>query len=86
MLICSTSTCEILDRYDALVASVVRSVDEWQRSRGFPLAKTHSNAKASTVKPEIRAYVTNAQKIVTPNCLPGFFMISALQRAVGAPP
>lgn len=30
---------EILDRYDALVASVVRSVDEWQRSCGLPLAK-----------------------------------------------
>lgn len=30
---------EILDRYEALVASVLRSGDEWQRSRAYPLAK-----------------------------------------------
>jgi predicted nucleotidyltransferase len=30
---------EILDRYEALVASVLRSADEWQRSRDYPLAR-----------------------------------------------
>jgi predicted nucleotidyltransferase len=30
---------EILDRYEALVASVLRSADDWQRSRAYPLAK-----------------------------------------------
>jgi predicted nucleotidyltransferase len=29
---------EILDRYQALVASVLRSADEWRRSEGYPLA------------------------------------------------
>jgi predicted nucleotidyltransferase len=30
---------EILDRYEALVATVLRSGAEWQRSRAYPLAK-----------------------------------------------
>lgn len=30
---------EILNRCDALVASVLRSGDKWQRSRAYPLAK-----------------------------------------------
>lgn len=30
---------EILDRYEALVASLLRTRDEWERSRAFPLAK-----------------------------------------------
>ena len=30
---------EILDRYEALVACLLRSEDEWRRSRGYPLAK-----------------------------------------------
>lgn len=30
---------EILDRHEALVASLLRSEDEWQRSRGYPLAR-----------------------------------------------
>lgn len=30
---------EIIDRYEALVTSIVRSEDEWNRSQGYPLAK-----------------------------------------------
>jgi predicted nucleotidyltransferase len=30
---------DILDRYDALVATIVRTEDEWQRTRDFPLAR-----------------------------------------------
>ena len=30
---------DILDRHDALVATIVRTEDEWQRSLGYPLAR-----------------------------------------------
>jgi predicted nucleotidyltransferase len=30
---------DILDRYDALVATIIRTEDEWLRSQGFPLAR-----------------------------------------------
>ena len=30
---------QLLDRYGALVATVLRSEDEWQCSQGFPLAR-----------------------------------------------
>ena len=30
---------DILDRHDALVATIVRTEDEWQRSQGYPLAR-----------------------------------------------
>ncbi|MFB1489878.1 MULTISPECIES: nucleotidyltransferase domain-containing protein [unclassified Thiocapsa] len=30
---------DILDHHDALVATIVRTEDEWQRSQGYPLAK-----------------------------------------------
>ncbi|WP_089933337.1 nucleotidyltransferase domain-containing protein [Candidatus Entotheonella palauensis] len=31
--------CQLLDRYGALVATVLRSKEEWQKSQGFPLAR-----------------------------------------------
>ena len=30
---------QLMDRYDVLVATVLRSKDEWQRTQGFPLAR-----------------------------------------------
>jgi predicted nucleotidyltransferase len=30
---------EMLDRHDALVATLVRTEDEWQRSQTYPLAR-----------------------------------------------
>jgi len=30
---------EILDHYDALVATILRTEDEWERSQGYPLAR-----------------------------------------------
>jgi predicted nucleotidyltransferase len=30
---------EILDQYDALVATILRTEDEWRLSQGFPLAQ-----------------------------------------------
>jgi len=30
---------EILDRYDALVATILRTEDEWRRSQDYPLAR-----------------------------------------------
>jgi hypothetical protein len=29
---------DLMDRYGTLVATVLRSEDEWQRTQGFPLA------------------------------------------------
>ena len=31
--------CQLMERYGALVATVLRSKEEWQKTQGFPLAR-----------------------------------------------
>jgi predicted nucleotidyltransferase len=37
----------LLDRFDALVASIVRSEEEWQHSQGYPLARNIARESVS---------------------------------------
>ena len=32
-------TSRIMDKYDVLIATVLRSMDEWQKSQGYPFAR-----------------------------------------------
>ena len=48
---------QLMERYGALVATVLRSETEWQQLQGFPLART-SLGRGASVRPELTALLT----------------------------